>query len=91
MWSQAIAASQELTACSAVRQGVSFQMKRAASKLPPKAQSTAHQSAPLPQADISGARPLLEHALDRGRVRQSWRAQGIPGDLTKARELYQRA
>ena len=59
----------------------------------------------LRQADISGARPLLEHALEHGsaraafmlaetydaRVLQSWRARGISGDLTKARELYERA
>jgi TPR repeat protein len=59
----------------------------------------------LRQADISGARPLLEHALERGsaraafmlaetydvRVLQSWRARGISGDPTKARELYERA
>ena len=54
-------------------------------------QSTADRS-PIraaPAADI--VRPLLKHALDRGRVQQSWRAQGIPGDLTKARELYERA
>jgi hypothetical protein len=50
-------------------------------------QSTADRS-PIraaPAADINGARPLLEQALDRGRVQQSWRAQGISGDLTKAR------
>jgi hypothetical protein len=65
----------------------------------------ARASALLRQADISGARPLLEHALERGsaraafmlaetydaRVLQSWRARGISGDLTKARELYERA
>jgi hypothetical protein len=65
----------------------------------------ARANALLRQADISGARPLLEHAVDRGsaraafmlaetydaRVLQSWRARGIPGDLTKARELYERA
>jgi hypothetical protein len=59
----------------------------------------------LRQADISGARPLLERALERGsaqaafmlaetydaRVLQSWRARGISGDLAKARELYERA
>src|SRR5712664_1632077 len=59
----------------------------------------------LRQADISGARLLLEHALERGsaraafmlaetydaRVLQSWRARGISGDVTKARELYERA
>jgi hypothetical protein len=57
----------------------------------------------LLQADISGARPLLEHALERGsaraafmlaetydaRVLQSWGARGISGDLAKARELYE--
>ena len=65
----------------------------------------ARANALLRQADISGARPLLEHAVDRGsaraafmlaetydaRVLQSWRVRGIPGDLTKARELYERA
>jgi TPR repeat protein len=59
----------------------------------------------LQQADISGARLLFEHALERGsaraafmlaethvaRVLQSWRALGVSGDLTKARELYERA
>jgi TPR repeat protein len=59
----------------------------------------------LLQADISDARPVLEHALERGsaraafmlaetydaRVLQSWRARGISGDLAKARELYERA
>jgi hypothetical protein len=65
----------------------------------------ARANALLRQADISGARPLLEHALERGsaraafmlaetydaRVLQSWRARGISGDVTKARELYERA
>src|SRR5260221_12211244 len=65
----------------------------------------ARANALLLQADISGARPLLEHALERGsaraafmlaetydaRVLQSWRARGISGDPTKARELYERA
>jgi hypothetical protein len=59
----------------------------------------------LRQADISGARPLLEHALAHGsaraafmlaetydaRVLQSWRARGISGDFAKARELYEQA
>ena len=59
----------------------------------------------LRQADISGARALLAHALERGsaraafmlaetydaRVLQSWRVRGISGDPAKARELYQRA
>jgi TPR repeat protein len=65
----------------------------------------ARANALLRQADISGARPLLEHALERGSARaafmlaetydahvlQSWRARGISGDPTKARELYERA
>jgi hypothetical protein len=65
----------------------------------------ARANALLRQADISGARPLLEHALEHGsaraafmlaetydaRVLQSWRAQGISGDVAKARELYERA
>jgi hypothetical protein len=65
----------------------------------------ARANALLRQADISAARPLLEHALERGsaraafmlaetydaRVLQSWRARGISGDLAKARELYERA
>ena len=64
----------------------------------------ARANALLRQDDISGARPLLEHVLERGsaraafmlaetydaRVLQSWRARGISGDLTKARELYER-
>jgi TPR repeat protein len=59
----------------------------------------------LQQADISGARPLLEHAVEHGsaraafmlaetydaRVLQAWRARGISGDPTKARQLYERA
>ena len=63
----------------------------------------ARANALLLQADISGARPLLEHALERGsaraafmlaetydaRVLQSWGARGIPGDLVKAREFYE--
>ena len=65
----------------------------------------ARANALLRQADISGARPLLEHALERGsaraafmlaetydaRVLQSWHTRGISGDPTKARELYERA
>jgi hypothetical protein len=65
----------------------------------------ARANALLRQADISGARPLLEHALERGsaraafmlaetydaRVLQSWSARGISGDPMKARELYERA
>jgi hypothetical protein len=65
----------------------------------------ARASALLRQADISGARPLLERAVERGsaraafmlaetydvRVLQSWRAHGVAGDLTKARQLYERA
>ena len=59
----------------------------------------------LQQADISGARPFLEHAIEHGsaraafmlaetydaRVLQSWGARGISGDPAKARELYQQA
>src|SRR6202022_2717893 len=79
----------------------------AASSRPPleEQRRLARANALLRQADISGARPLLEHALERGsaraafmlaetydaRVLQSWRARGISGDLTKARELYERA
>jgi hypothetical protein len=65
----------------------------------------ARANALLRQADISGARPLLEHAREHGsaraafmlaetydaRVLQSWGARGISGDLAKARELYERA
>jgi hypothetical protein len=65
----------------------------------------ARANALLRQADISGARPLLEHALERGsaraafmlaetydvRILQSWRARGISGDPARARELYERA
>jgi hypothetical protein len=59
----------------------------------------------LRQADISGARPLLEHALGHGsaraafmlaetydaRVLRSWSARGVLGDSRKARELYEKA
>jgi hypothetical protein len=59
----------------------------------------------LRQADISGARPMLEYAVNRGsaraafmlaetydaRVLRSWRARGISGDPAKARELYEKA
>jgi TPR repeat protein len=59
----------------------------------------------LREADISGARPLLEHAAQRGsaraafmlaetyddRVLLSWRVRGIAGDIAKARELYELA
>jgi myosin heavy subunit len=65
----------------------------------------ARANALLQQADISGARPLLEHAVEHGsaraafmlaetydaRVLQAWRARGISGDPTKARQLYERA
>jgi hypothetical protein len=65
----------------------------------------ARANALLRQADISGARSLLEHAVEHGsaraafmlaetydaRVLQSWRARGTSGDPTKARELYKRA
>jgi hypothetical protein len=65
----------------------------------------ARANALLRQADISGARLLLERALERGSARaafmlaetydarmlRSWRTLGISGDLTKARELYERA
>ena len=65
----------------------------------------ARATAFLGQADISGARLLLQHALERGSARaafmlaetydahvlKSWRASGISGDRTKARELYERA
>ena len=63
----------------------------------------ARANALLLQADISGARPLLEHALERGsaraafmlaetydaRVSHSWGARGIAGNLAKAREFYE--
>jgi hypothetical protein len=65
----------------------------------------ARASALLRLADISGARPLLEHALEHGsaraafmlaetydsRVLQSWNARGISGDLAMARKLYEQA
>jgi hypothetical protein len=65
----------------------------------------ARANALLLQADVSGARLLLEHALERGSARaafmlaetydarmlRSWRARGISGDSAKARELYERA
>ncbi|WP_074820006.1 MULTISPECIES: hypothetical protein [Bradyrhizobium] len=73
--------------------------------LPDEQRLLARASALLRQADISGARSLLEHAVERGsaraafmlaetydaRVLQSWGARGISGDLPKARELYARA
>ena len=59
----------------------------------------------LRNADISAARTVLEHAVERGsaraafmlaetfdvRVLQSWGARGVSGDFGKARELYERA
>jgi hypothetical protein len=65
----------------------------------------AQATALLGEADISSARPLLQLALERGsaraafmlaetydaRVLRSWRANGISGDRTKARELYERS
>lgn len=65
----------------------------------------ARANALLRQADISGARQLLELALSRGSaqaafmlaetydppVLESWRARGVAGDRAKARDLYQRA
>lgn len=65
----------------------------------------ARANALLRQADISGARQLLELALARGSaqaafmlaetydppVLESWRARGVAGDRAKARDLYQRA
>jgi chromosome segregation ATPase len=59
----------------------------------------------LREADISGARSVLEHAARRGsaraafmlaetyddRVLLSWRVRGIAGDIGKARELYELA
>jgi hypothetical protein len=65
----------------------------------------ARANALLRQVDINGARLLLEYALERGsaraafmlaetydaRVLRSWRALGVSGDLTTARELYARA
>jgi hypothetical protein len=65
----------------------------------------ARAAALLQQADISTARPVLEYAFQRGsaraafllaetydaRILRTWKVQGIAGDPTKARELYQRA
>jgi TPR repeat protein len=59
----------------------------------------------ITQGDISGARLLLEHALQAGNHRAafllaetydpqilaSWRALGLKGDPKRARELYTRA
>jgi hypothetical protein len=59
----------------------------------------------LRQADVAGARLLLEHAFEQGsartafvlaetfdaRVLQARRIRGIAGDPTKARELYEKA
>jgi len=79
--------------------------RAAPSSLADEQRLLARANALLALADISGARPLLQHALERGsaraafllaetydaRVLQSWRASGIAGDRTKARELYERA
>lgn len=65
----------------------------------------ARASALLRQADINGARGLLEYILGHGsaqaafmlaetydpHVLQSWDARGVAGDPAKARELYERA
>ncbi|QDW41392.1 hypothetical protein FFI89_032295 [Bradyrhizobium sp. KBS0727] len=73
--------------------------------LPDEQRLLVRANALLRQADISGARPLLERAVERGSVRaafmlaetydarvlKSWGARGISGDLPKARELYARA
>ena len=78
----------------------------AASRLPVDEQRLLlRANALLRRADISGARPLLEHALERGsaraafmlaetydtRVLETWRVRGISGDSTKARAFYQLA
>ncbi|MBR0816798.1 hypothetical protein [Bradyrhizobium liaoningense] len=65
----------------------------------------ARASALLRQADINGARGLLEYVLGHGSAQaafmlaetydphmlQSWDARGVAGDSAKARELYERA
>ncbi|WP_342731498.1 hypothetical protein [Bradyrhizobium sp. B117] len=65
----------------------------------------ARASALLRQADINGARGLLEYILGHGSAQaafmlaetydphmlQSWDARGVAGDSAKARELYERA
>jgi hypothetical protein len=80
-----------------------FTSASAASRSPVREQRLpAWANALLQQADISGARPLLEHAIERGsiraalmpaetydaHVRRSWPARGISDDLTKARDLH---
>lgn len=73
--------------------------------IPDEQKLLARANALLRQADISSARQLLELALARGSaqaafmlaetydppVLESWRARGVAGDRTKARDLYQRA
>ncbi|WP_456839354.1 hypothetical protein [Bradyrhizobium sp. USDA 4486] len=65
----------------------------------------ARASALLRQADINGARGLLEYVLTHGSAQaafmlaqtydphmlQSWDVRGVTGDSAKARELYERA
>jgi hypothetical protein len=91
MWSQAVAVSQELTACSAARERVSFQGKRAASKLPPKGQPTAHQSALLPQLISAALARCLNTLLIAAASRNRGVHREFPTNPTKARELYERA
>ena len=79
-----------------------FPSASAASRSPVNEQRLlARVKALLQRADISGARPLLAHAIERGsvraafmpaethdvRVRRSQRARGISGDLTKAPDI----
>jgi hypothetical protein len=103
--STARAAASDLDPKVAVRTERSTSASAASRSLVDEQRLLARANGLLRQADISGARPLLEHALERGsaraafmlaetydaRVLQSWRARGISGDLTKARELYERA
>ena len=98
-------AASDLDSKVAVRTERSTSASAASRSLVDEQRLLARANALLLQADISGARPLLEHAVERGsaraafmlaetydaRVLQSWRARGISGDLMKARELYERA
>ncbi|MGY2845147.1 peptidoglycan hydrolase CwlO-like protein [Bradyrhizobium sp. USDA 4509] len=72
---------------------------------PEAARLLARASTLLGQGDISGARIVLEHAVETGSARASfmlaetydplvlstWKTYGTRGDVTKARELYAKA
>ncbi|MCP3369525.1 hypothetical protein [Bradyrhizobium cajani] len=90
--------------------GPDAKVERPAASAPPRPLANeerllARASALLRQADINGARGLLEYILDHGsaqaafmlaetydpHVLRSWDARGVAGDRAKARELYERA